>query len=114
LPNYETPLEYFLMAITPSDAFFVRYHLPNKSRHRRAFAVITRPWRQTGRRPTLNVICSNRFLKNQFMFGSSLPFYPMEQIVEDFEALGLTPEALEKELWRKADRVLKLDLAEDN
>jgi DMSO/TMAO reductase YedYZ molybdopterin-dependent catalytic subunit len=27
-PNYETPLEYFRTAITPNDAFFVRYHLP--------------------------------------------------------------------------------------
>jgi hypothetical protein len=26
-PNYETPLEYFRTAITPHDAFFVRYHL---------------------------------------------------------------------------------------
>src|SRR5215510_15668563 len=26
-PNYETPLEYFREAITPNDAFFVRYHL---------------------------------------------------------------------------------------
>src|SRR5262249_49315625 len=26
-PNYETPLEYFGTAITPNDAFFVRYHL---------------------------------------------------------------------------------------
>src|SRR5947207_11294047 len=29
-PNYETPLEYFRTAITPNDAFFVRYHLSNK------------------------------------------------------------------------------------
>jgi DMSO/TMAO reductase YedYZ molybdopterin-dependent catalytic subunit len=28
-PNYETPLEYFRSAITPNDAFFVRYHLAN-------------------------------------------------------------------------------------
>src|SRR5215470_16842787 len=28
-PNYETPLEYFRTAITPNDAFFVRYHLSN-------------------------------------------------------------------------------------
>src|SRR5438552_3069145 len=28
-PNYETPLEYFRTAITPDDAFFVRYHLSN-------------------------------------------------------------------------------------
>jgi DMSO/TMAO reductase YedYZ molybdopterin-dependent catalytic subunit len=26
-PNYETPLSYFRTAITPNDAFFVRYHL---------------------------------------------------------------------------------------
>ena len=26
-PNFETPIEYFREAITPSDAFFVRYHL---------------------------------------------------------------------------------------
>jgi DMSO/TMAO reductase YedYZ molybdopterin-dependent catalytic subunit len=26
-PNYETPLEHFRTAITPNDAFFVRYHL---------------------------------------------------------------------------------------
>ncbi len=26
-PNYETPMEYFRTAITPNDAFFVRYHL---------------------------------------------------------------------------------------
>ena len=26
-PNYETPIEYFRNAITPNDAFFVRYHV---------------------------------------------------------------------------------------
>ena len=26
-PNYETPIEYFRTAITPNDAFFVRYHM---------------------------------------------------------------------------------------
>src|SRR5262249_15326897 len=28
-PNYETPIEYFRNAITPNDAFYVRYHLSN-------------------------------------------------------------------------------------
>src|SRR5438034_11781116 len=28
-PNYETPMQYFRTAITPNDAFFVRYHLSN-------------------------------------------------------------------------------------
>jgi DMSO/TMAO reductase YedYZ molybdopterin-dependent catalytic subunit len=26
-PNYETPIEYFRSAVTPNDAFFVRYHV---------------------------------------------------------------------------------------
>src|SRR5262245_3909609 len=26
-PNYETPVQYFRTAITPNDAFFVRWHL---------------------------------------------------------------------------------------
>jgi DMSO/TMAO reductase YedYZ molybdopterin-dependent catalytic subunit len=28
-PNYETPIDYFRTAITPNEAFFVRYHLSN-------------------------------------------------------------------------------------
>src|ERR1700719_1493638 len=28
-PNYETPIEYFRTPMTPSDAFYVRYHLSN-------------------------------------------------------------------------------------
>ena len=28
-PNYETPIDYFKTAMTPNDAFFVRYHLSN-------------------------------------------------------------------------------------
>lgn len=28
-PNYETPVEYFNSALTPNDAFFVRWHLAN-------------------------------------------------------------------------------------
>ena len=28
-PNYETPIEFLRTAITPNDAFFVRYHLPD-------------------------------------------------------------------------------------
>src|ERR1700681_1456467 len=28
-PNYETPIDYFKTALTPNDAFFVRYHLSN-------------------------------------------------------------------------------------
>src|ERR1700730_18432411 len=28
-PNYETPIDYFRTAVTPNDAFFVRYHPSN-------------------------------------------------------------------------------------
>ncbi len=28
-PNYETPISYFRTPLTPNDAFFVRYHLPD-------------------------------------------------------------------------------------
>ena len=38
-PNYETPLEYFRTAITPNDAFFVRYH------HSNIPEVDVRPWK---------------------------------------------------------------------
>jgi DMSO/TMAO reductase YedYZ molybdopterin-dependent catalytic subunit len=40
-PNYETPLEYFRAAITPNEAFFVRYHLSNIP------AIDVRTWKLT-------------------------------------------------------------------
>ena len=40
-PNYETPIEYFRTAITPNDAFFVRYHLSDIPE------VDARTWRLT-------------------------------------------------------------------
>lgn len=59
----------------------------------------------------LYIEAANGFMKEQFMFGSSFPFRPMKQGVEDFEALGLMPDALENALWRNANRALKLNLA---
>lgn len=58
----------------------------------------------------LYVKAANGFMKDQFLFGSSFPFRPMRQGVEDFRALGLTDEALEAALWRNADRLLGLGL----
>ena len=58
------------------------------------------------------VEAANHFMADQFLFGSSYPFRPMKQGVEDFKALGLTQEAYEKASWRNADRVLGLGLAE--
>ncbi|KOX40029.1 amidohydrolase [Streptomyces purpurogeneiscleroticus] len=58
----------------------------------------------------LYVEAANGFMKDQFLFGSSFPFRPMRQGVEDFRALGLTDEALEAALWRNADQLLGLGL----
>ena len=52
---------------------------------------------------------ANGFMKRQFLFGSSFPFRPMRQSVEDFRALGLSSESLEDALWRNAARLLRLD-----
>lgn len=58
----------------------------------------------------LYVEAANGFMMNQFLFGSSFPFRPMKQGVEDFRALGLTPEALDAALWGNANRILGLGL----
>lgn len=59
----------------------------------------------------LYVEAANGFMRDQFLFGSSFPFRPMRQGVQDFLALGLAPDALENALWRTADRLLGLGLA---
>jgi hypothetical protein len=46
-PNYETPVSYFKTAITPNDAFFVRYHFADihrgsqRKEYRRPYALVT-------------------------------------------------------------------------
>ena len=54
----------------------------------------------------LYVEAANGFMRDQFLFGSSFPFRPMKQGVEDFQALGLSTEALEGALCKNAHRVL--------
>lgn len=58
----------------------------------------------------LYIEAANGFMKDQLLFGSSFPFRPMRQGVEDFQALGLHPDALDNALWRNADRLLGLGL----
>lgn len=58
----------------------------------------------------LYVEAANGFMRDQLMFGSSFPFRPMRQGVKDFEALGLSPEALDAALWRNANALLGLGL----
>ncbi|WP_336492566.1 amidohydrolase family protein [Methylobacterium nigriterrae] len=59
----------------------------------------------------LYIEAANGFMKDQFLFGSSFPFRPMKQGVDDFMALGLSPDALDAALWRNANRVLGLGMS---
>ena len=42
-PNYETPIAHFRTAITPNDAFFVRYHLAGAPPARTGQTITERP-----------------------------------------------------------------------
>ncbi len=55
------------------------------------------------------VEAANGFMGDQFVFGSSFPFRPMRQSVEDFRALGLRPDVLDKALSQVARRILNLN-----
>lgn len=48
----------------------------------------------------------NSFLADQFLFGTSFPFRPMRQTVDDFLALGIADHALPKVLFDNAARLL--------
>lgn len=61
----------------------------------------------------LYVEAANGFMRDQFLFGSSYPFRPMKQGVEDFRKLGLNSEAYEAATFRTANRLLGLGLHED-
>jgi len=54
------------------------------------------------------VEAANGFMRDQFLFGSSYPFRPMRQGVEDFRALGLEGEPLQKALWGNAAQLFGL------
>ncbi|HLN25340.1 MAG TPA: amidohydrolase family protein [Patescibacteria group bacterium] len=58
----------------------------------------------------LYVEAANGFMRDQFLFGSSYPFRPMKQTIDDFLALGIREEVLNAVLFDNADRVLKLGL----
>ena len=50
----------------------------------------------------------NSFLADQFLFGSSYPFRPIRQTIDDFLQLGIREDALERVLHGNAERLLKL------
>jgi len=58
----------------------------------------------------LYVEAANGFMRDQLLFGSSYPFRPMKQTIDDFLALGIRDEAVSAVLFDNADRVLKLGL----
>lgn len=53
----------------------------------------------------LYVEAANGFMKDQFLFGSSYPFRPMRQGVDDFCNLGLSADALAAATHRNASRI---------
>lgn len=54
------------------------------------------------------VQAANSFLGEQLLFGSSYPFRPIRQSVEDAQALGFSDAALERLLYDNAARLLKI------
>jgi predicted TIM-barrel fold metal-dependent hydrolase len=54
------------------------------------------------------VEAANGFLADQFLFGTSYPFRPLRQSVEDFLGLGLAPESLRKAMADNPARLLRL------
>ncbi|MFD1625205.1 amidohydrolase family protein [Azospirillum griseum] len=58
----------------------------------------------------LYVEAANGFLRDQLLFGSSFPFRPMKQTVEDFLKLGFDGAVLGGLLHDNARRLLALDL----
>lgn len=57
----------------------------------------------------LYVEAANGALADQLAFGSSHPFRPMAQSVEDYARLGFRDDVLEKVFFRTASRLLKIE-----
>jgi predicted TIM-barrel fold metal-dependent hydrolase len=58
----------------------------------------------------LYIEAANGFMREQFLFGTSYPFRPMKQSVDDFRAIGLSAESLKAASYGNASRLLKLDV----
>jgi len=54
------------------------------------------------------VKAANSFLEDQFLFGSSYPFRPIRQSIDDYAAAGFRPHVLDKVFAKNAQRLLKL------
>ncbi len=51
---------------------------------------------------------ANSFLADQFLFGSSYPFRPIRQSIDDYAASGLRDDVLERVFHANAERLLRL------
>lgn len=58
----------------------------------------------------LYVEAANGCMKNQILFGSSYPFRPMAQSINDYHLLGFREDVIDAVMYRNANRVLKLGL----
>jgi predicted TIM-barrel fold metal-dependent hydrolase len=56
----------------------------------------------------LYIEAANSFLSDQLLFGSSYPFRPIRQSIEDFLAFGLPDAVNEKVLYTNAKRLLNI------
>jgi hypothetical protein len=56
----------------------------------------------------LYVEAANGFMADQLLFGSSYPFRPMRQSVDDYLALGLREDVIDRVMGGNAARVLGL------
>lgn len=54
------------------------------------------------------VEAANGFMADQFLFGSSYPFRPIRQSIDDFLALDVRESALDKVLYGNAARLFGL------
>lgn len=59
---------------------------------------------------SLYIEAANGFMKDQLVFGTSYPFKPLKQGVDDFLALGLRPDVLAGVMGRNAAELLQIDL----
>jgi predicted TIM-barrel fold metal-dependent hydrolase len=51
----------------------------------------------------------NSFLQDQLLFGSSYPFRPIRQSIDDFSAFGFDDHVLEKLLYKNAARIFGIE-----
>lgn len=57
---------------------------------------------------SLYVEAANGCMKNQILFGSSYPFRPMKQSIDDYRKLGFNDDVIESVMYGNAARLLKL------